>query len=225
MEQARPSDMLFCLHHQLRHAHQEEWPAIEKIVRQTPGDRFSMLGPLCVSEVCDGDTFLAYLDRSTHNMVHFACHCRPGEAGADSLIVSLLRPDEDHDPSSLELETYDFIDVEGVFRRKPLVFLNACQSSGGPDDLRKTFNLPQVFIERGAAAVVATVCPVPDLFAASFARHFYHHFLRGHMTIGQALRVTRRHFIEGHHNPLALAYGLYSPAFYQVARSPIDVQG
>ena len=222
LDQERPSDMLFCLHHQLRQAHHDEWPTIEQIVRETPGDRFHILGPLCVSNIHDGDAFLSYLDEAPHNMVHFACHCRPGPAGADSLIVSLLRDENDKNPEIIELETYDFVDVKGIFQRQPLVFLNACQSVGGSDDLRKTFNLPLEFIQRGAAAVIATACPVPDLFAASFARHFYQRFLKDHLNIGQALRLTRRHFLENHHNPLGLAYGLYSPAQYQVTLTPAE---
>jgi len=31
----------------------------------------------------------------------------------------------------------------------------------------------KVFIKRGAAAVIATACPMPDAFAAAFARVFY----------------------------------------------------
>lgn len=111
-----------------------------------------------------------------------------------------------------------------------------------------------MFIEHGAAAVVATACPVPDLFAAMFARVFYEFFLRGYiiidqetgaiieqetgakvstsmrigdgtpMRIGDALRATRKYFLEYRHNPLGLAYGLYSPAHYQVAQMP-SVEG
>ncbi|NEO34736.1 MAG: CHAT domain-containing protein, partial [Symploca sp. SIO3C6] len=113
---------------------------------------------------------------------------------------------------------------DGRFQQRPLVFLNACQSAGGADALRKTFNLPQMFIERGAGAVIATACPVPDRFAAAFAQQFYHFFLAGHMTIGQALHKTRWHFLTQHHNPLGLAYGLYSPAYYRLAQSPMQTQ-
>jgi hypothetical protein len=117
---------------------------------------------------------------------------------------------------------------------QPLVFLNACQSAGGADELRRTFNLPKVFIQHGAAAVIATACPVPDLFAAAFAKVFYKFFLRGLvvedeatgekairlMTIGEALRATRWYFLKEYHNPLGLAYGLYSPAHYRLGRVP-----
>jgi len=58
------------------------------------------------------------------------------------------------------------------------VFLNTCQSAGGKDELHKTFNLPKKYIQHDVAAVIATACPVPDLFAAAFTKVFYQFFLR-----------------------------------------------
>lgn len=231
-KQTLPSDMLFCLHHKLQLAHRQEWPEIERMVKSTPQDRFYLLGQLSGSvHVGDGEAFLGYLDQSNHNMLHFACHCRPCSTDSDALLVSLLKEEGiDINPRVIELETNTFTDVDGRFQRQPLVFLNACQSVGGSDEWRKTFNLPSAFIERGAAAIIATACPVPDIFAAAFATVFYEFFLYGQkvadpetgkttyrlMTIGEALRAARWYFLKEHNNPLGLAYGLYSPAFYQL---------
>ncbi len=234
LEQPLPNDMLFCLYHRLMEAHLREYPAIQQLVIARPGDRFDLLEPKgrmgCVK---DGETLLEYMDASAHNMIHFACHCRHCDAGADALIVSLAdNACVDGKHMEIYLETSNFEDIDGKFQRQPLVFLNACQSVGGADDLRRTYNLPRVFSDRGAAAVVATACPVPDLFAAAFARRFYGFFLKGEsvvnevtgermirqMSIGEALRETRRYFLERYHNPLGLAYGLYSPAYYRVER-------
>ncbi len=239
-EQTLPSDMLFCLHHHLLHSHQLEGPDIEKVVvRSRQQDRFSLLGSACGLTDFDptkptGEELIRYLDKANHNMVHFACHCQASKHG-DTLLFSFMKEEGiEATAHIIQLETYAFDRVIGRFQRQPLVFLNACQSVGGADDLRKTFNLPKTFIERGAAAVVATACPVPDLFAATFARVFYEFFLRGQevidqmtgkqtfipMSIGEALRATRRYFLEKHHNPLGLAYGLYSPAHYRLAQLP-----
>ena len=82
--------------------------------------------------------------------------------------------------------------------------------------------------------MIATACPVPDLFAAAFAKVFYEFFLRGLvvkdevtgekgfrlMTIGEALRATRWYFLKEFNNPLGLAYGLYSPAHYRLGKVP-----
>ncbi len=256
-EQAFPQDMLFCLHHLLRYSHELEQPEIERLIvySQLKG-YFSLLGPGCGFTALDssrpiGEIFIKYLDLAKHNMVHFACHCKEGVHG-DTLLFSLMEGGKEIEVKAhiIELETYAFDRIQGRFQRQPLVFLNACQSVGGADDLRRTFNLPKMFIERGAAAVVATACPVPDLFAASFARVFYEFFLRGYividqetgatidqetgaktstsvrigddapMRIGGALRATRKYFLEYRHNPLGLAYGLYSPAHYQLAQIP-----
>lgn len=75
-----------------------------------------------------------------------------------------------------------------------------------------------MFIQHGAAAVIATACPVPDTFAAEEAKVFYEYFLRGQMTIGEALCATRWYFLKEFNNPLGLAYGLYSPASYRLGR-------
>ena len=37
LEQAQPSDMLFCLHHRALQAHKQERPDIERLVRATLG--------------------------------------------------------------------------------------------------------------------------------------------------------------------------------------------
>ena len=221
-EQDLPSDMLFCLHHKLVAAHQQEWPAIERLVKLTHQDRFYLLGALeGYDEIQNGEAFLEYLYQADHNMVHFACHCRRWDTSSDALLVSLINKNSNaNNPPVIELASGTFLDIPGFFRRQPLVFLNACQSAGGTDEIRNTFNLPKVFVKSGAAAVVATACPVHDLFAAAFARHFYEYFLGKHMTIGEALRETRLHFLRVHNNPLGLAYGLYSPAHYQLAWSP-----
>lgn len=235
LEQAQPSDMLFCLHHRLLHAHKKERPEIERLVRVTAKDRFTLLGTACNltnGKSCDplGDDLLKYLYKASHNMLHFACHCKENRLG-DKLLISFIKDEEmTENGLVLELETYKFLLRQGKFLCQPLVFLNACQSAGGADELRRTFNLPKVFIQHGAAAVIATACPVPDMFAAAFAKVFYEFFLRGQvvrdeisgekvvkiMTIGEALRATRWYFLKEFNNPLGLAYGIYSPANYRL---------
>jgi hypothetical protein len=222
-EQTLPSDMLFCLHHKLRYTHQREWPEIEKLVRITTQDHFSVLGcHSSVRPIATGKDLFTYFAETSHNMLHFACHCKQHNTEADVLQLSLLNEEGVAvDALEIELSTYTFLDVKKRFKgfvRQPLIFLNACKTAGGADALRNTFNLPEEFIKCGAAAVIATACAVPDLFAAAFARQFYKFFLQEHMTIGEALQATRWYFLEYHNNPLGLAYGLYSPAHYRLAQ-------
>jgi len=242
LEQTLPSDMLFCLHHKLRNAHENEWPEIERLVKVNDKDSFNLLKSLGdLAKVQDGKMLLSYLDKSNHNMLHFACHCKPRSiermhamskaTDSDTLVVSLLNTDINVNLSiEIELGVNYLMNIERRFARSPLVFLNACHTAGGGG--MRVFNLPKLFVERGAAAVIATACPVPDLFAAEFAKVFYKYFLHGYeqqdeqtgktytrsMTIGEALRATRWYFLKKHNNPLGLVYGLYTPAFYQLAQ-------
>lgn len=219
-EQLSPLDMLFCLHHKLLQAHKHEKPEIEKIVRAMKG-KFYLLELSKEKPIKNGISFLKHLYQTQHNILHFACHCRACKQYADeidALVISIIEGDSS--AGEIELETYNFLDVSGSFQCQPLIFLNACQSAGGFDDLRKTFNLPKEFIQRGAAAVIATACPVPDLFAAAFAQQFYKYFINQKMMIGEALCETRRYFLEKYNNPLGLAYGLYSSPYYKIAQKP-----
>jgi hypothetical protein len=234
LEQLPPSDMLFCLHHRLKYAKSQEWQEVQKLLGQATDSRFQLLADSMCAEAAaaeDGDRLLEYLDRAEHNMLHFACHCRPAEAGADALLISALKDDQaiSEDERTLTLETSRIELIPGRFNRQPLIFLNACQSGPSPDDVGKTYNLPVMFMKRGAGAVIATACPVPDVFAAEFARVFYTEFLRPQKLvggarqdvlksrmIGEALQRTRRYFLTKYNNPLGLAYGLYSPAFYRL---------
>ncbi|MDF5729876.1 MAG: CHAT domain-containing protein [Rhizonema sp. PD38] len=220
LEQVLPLNMLFCLHHRLLHAPQQEQPEIEKLVRNS-GKFYLLKLSNELKKLEDGEALVAHLYQTQHNILHFACHCRPSsqyEDEVDALIISLIT--DDINAQEIELETYNFRDVSGAFQCQPLIFLNTCQSAGGVDELRKTFNLPEKFIQHGAAAVIATACPVPDLFAAAFAKKFYEFFISEKMMIGKALCETRRYFLEVYNNPLGLAYGLYSSPYYRIAQAP-----
>ena len=221
LEQILPLSMLFCLHHKLLHAHLHERPKIEKLVR-TLGKFYLLQVSQELKKLEDGEALLTHLYQNQYNILHFACHCRSCrqyEDEVDALVISLIE-DNSH-AQEIELETYNFSDVSGSFPCQPLIFLNACQSGGGVDELRKTFNLPEKFIQHGAAAVIATACPVPDLFAAAFAQKFYEYFIEEKMMIGKALCETRRYFLKEYNNPLGLAYGLYSSPYYRIAQIPV----
>ncbi|NJM74019.1 MAG: CHAT domain-containing protein [Scytonema sp. RU_4_4] len=220
LEQILPLNMLFCLHHKLLHAHHQERPEIEKLVR-TLGKFYLLQLSKELKKLADGESLVTHLYQTQHNILHFACHCRPCrqyEDEIDALVISFI--EDESNAQEIELETYNFSDVSGSFQCQPLIFLNACQSAGGIDELRKTFNLPEKFIQHGAAAVIATACPVPDLFAAAFASVFYNFFIGEKMMIGKALCKTRRYFLEKYNNPLGLAYGLYSSPYYRIAQVP-----
>ena len=230
-EQDLRSNMLFGLHHKLIFTHQHELPALEKLVKAR-GDIYVLGGQVgfgkTVGQMCDAKILLKYLYTSRHNMLHFACHCMPGR-GDDVLHLSLVEDATQitgeggsGEPQSVCLGTFTFLDQPGTFQnQQPLVFLNACQTTGENDAVHLQFNLPEKFVDSKAAGVIATICPVPDTFAAVFAEKFYEYFLRDGVEIGEALRATRWYFWEKYHNPLGLAYGLYSSPYYRVpSRQP-----
>jgi CHAT domain len=213
-------EILFCLHQTLSFVHQQEQPAIEKLIIKNKGKFYLLQVSKKIQKLQDGEELLKHFYQNQYNILHFACHCRPChqyEDEVDALIISLQ---EDNNHQQIELEVKNFSRVNGGFQCQPLIFINACQSAGGVDDLRKTFNLPNMFIKYGAAAVIATACPMPDVFAAAFAKVFYEFFIGKKMLIGKALCETRRYFLEKYNNPLGLAYGLYSPHDYQIAQTP-----
>ena len=243
MEQGGHSNTLMCLHHKLIGAYTTEWEAIQRAIKSTDQASVRLLGPTDLIRR-DGKGLLDHLDRAGYNILHFACHGRQCDAVHDELEISLLLQsdlehigDPDFEPPTITLQTRTFTMQEGAFSPPPLVFLNACQSAGGADRLRNRYNLPLKFLGRGAAAIVATACAVPDVFAAEFARVFYGYFLHGiesqvqsgavegvavekpkrRVTVlGEALRLSRCYFLEKYNNPLGLAYGLYTPAYYHV---------
>jgi hypothetical protein len=153
-------------------------------------------------------------ERFRWDLLHFACHCQPcpdteflsrlemrvaGEAVAldvAQLALELRRsPKRAHEPG-------------------PLVFLNAC-GTGQQSSAHEPPGFPRLWIrDRGAVAVVATLCPVPDHFAHAFALAFYERLLNASASLARPLAEvlldTRRYFLEHYNNPLGLAYVLYA---------------
>ncbi|QTA78703.1 CHAT domain-containing protein [Desulfonema limicola] len=229
-EQQAECDMLFGLHKELTYARQKEWPGLKELVIKNSTDAIHVLGGdvgLCLAadNTCNDTDLLKYLFNANHNMVHFACHCKRKEKD-DFLKLSWIEgainitdAEISGNIASIRLSPRTFLNEFGTFKRQqPLVFLNACQTTGEIDDVTLDFNLPRKFIISKAAAVIATMCPIPDLFAADFAHKFYEFFLKENMEIGEALRAARWFFWEKYNNPLGLAYGLYSSPFYKVAK-------
>ena len=92
----------------------------------------------------------------------------------------------------------------------PLVVLNAC---GSAELSPLTYDgLAPYLLDQGARAVVGTECETPIFFGAAFGPALLQLFIKQRLPIGEALRATRRQFLEQHHNPLGLLYALYGSA-------------
>jgi hypothetical protein len=154
--------------------------------------------------------------RSRYELLHFACHC---EAGVGSEMHSCLVLQVAGEPLTLKVSAMASKVEERRDRVEmgPLVFLNAC-GSGLPHTPGKPPGFPNVWIQFGALAVIATLCPVPDAFAHAFADYFYGLLFPNREAPGtdryrylaDALWATRCHFMEKYNNPLGLAYVLYA---------------
>jgi hypothetical protein len=104
---------------------------------------------------------------------------------------------------------------------RPIVFLNMCHSADLLPSLRS--GLTRVFIDRNAAAVLGTECPVTSVFADMFAERVLGGLLHG-ATIGAALLEARRHF-HTQQNPLGLLYTLYGHEDARVTKTTEANQG
>jgi hypothetical protein len=158
-------------------------------------------------------------DGFRYDLIHFACHC---ESSVPSQFLSRLDIQVAGERVSLDVPS-----MSAYMSRKcrkpfedpgPLVYLNAC-GTGQPGPLDEPPGFADVWIrDRGALAVVATLCPIPDHFAHAFALQFYNELLgdtgaaSGRIrSLSDALLATRLHFLRNYNNPLGLAYVLYAP--------------
>ena len=94
-------------------------------------------------------------------------------------------------------------------RRRPIVFLNMCQSA----DLVPSMSsgLVHLFLDHNASAVVGTESPMTGVFADAFAKKVLDRLFAGD-NIGTSLWKARRYFLTTGRNPLGLAYTLYGRA-------------
>jgi hypothetical protein len=95
-------------------------------------------------------------------------------------------------------------------QKRPIVFLNMCQSA----DLLPSLSsgLIRLFLGHSASAVIGTESPMTGVFANAFAKEFFDALLAGE-DVGTALWKARRRFLnDDMRNPLGLAYTLYGRA-------------
>ncbi|MBI1206965.1 MAG: hypothetical protein GC191_06715 [Azospirillum sp.] len=98
----------------------------------------------------------------------------------------------------------------------PLVLLNMCESAQVFPDISE--GLIDIFLKKGARAVIGTEIPMLPEFADLFARRFFEAFLFADVNgrpedreAGRILHCLRREFLDKA-NPLAFAYTLFGSA-------------
>ncbi|HEY1694680.1 MAG TPA: CHAT domain-containing protein [Polyangiaceae bacterium] len=154
--------------------------------------------------------FLEITDAMAHgsyDVWHFTGHGRADvAANADQDVIELsggqfLRPE---DVSG---------EVENVLASRPIVFLNACQTSQGGLSLSSIGGWAQRFIcpetsGSSASAFIGSYWSVGDDAALTFARMFYTRLIAGD-TIGRAARAARA-AVRDTGDPTWLAYTVYA---------------
>ena len=185
----------------------KEIPALKSLHEQK---RISLLllRPLKVDQRYEELAYLGHFLREEElQIIHLACHAREKQPKSQPyLLVS----------DNFDISIEDFGVQEFVIKHNPFIILNACLT--GTISPLYTSNWAALFWGRGARGVLATELHVPDWFAAAFTEELYKHFLSG-KPIGEALLATRRYFWEQNHNPLGLAYALYSSPSIRIVHS------
>ena len=103
-------------------------------------------------------------------------------------------------------------------RRRPIVFLNMCQSADLMPSMSSGF--VRLFLEHDASAVVGTESPMTAVFANEFGKMLLDELFAG-VDIGTALWKSRRHFLGCMRNPLGLAYTLYGRGSAHLGKGPV----
>jgi hypothetical protein len=135
--------------------------------------------------------------------IYFYCHAVGSAKDAARLIFqgpNTSDPKEEIKPADL---------TGGDWLRRPLVFLNGCNTVGySPRSLSRFFQ--KLVDDRAAAGVIGTEITVREQLACEIAKRFFMSFLDG-MAAGPALLNARR-VLLAKNNPLGLVYTLYASA-------------
>jgi hypothetical protein len=127
------------------------------------------------------DAFYDALANGEFDVLHISCHAESQHESIDQ--ASLIISDETVPGSSKpRLVAVDTVTVEAEARlgvRRPLVFLNACETGRVGAVLTAWGGWPNVFLRKGAGAFVGTSWSVRDKPAALFSTTFYNALLDG----------------------------------------------
>lgn len=154
-----------------------------------------------------GTLLAKHLSKGHYDLIHYA-----GHAGFD-----LERPENSflllRDKEKFHAET-----IQNILQGRPVVFLNACDSSRAHNENENTppnsitvqaQGLASAFIYGGAEACVGALWPIFDDSARAFAVDFYKRLL-ARQPVGEALRGAREFSRAAHRDRLTwAAYALY----------------
>lgn len=137
------------------------------------------------------DAFYETLAKGDFDVLHVSCHAEATHQSIER--ASLIIGETTALGDKAQLVEVDTITVEAEARlrqRRPLVFLNACETGISGPVLTAWGGWPKVFINKGAGAFVGTAWPVRDKPAAAFSTAFYNALLEG-KTLTEATNAAR----------------------------------
>ncbi|MBE9594493.1 MAG: CHAT domain-containing protein [Proteobacteria bacterium] len=132
------------------------------------------------------------------NLFHFACETVYDKNSSDDSYLSL---------ADGALKARD-VGVCNLKKGKPIVFVNACESSITGCAVTGIGGFSKAFIDSGSSAFIGTMWKVPDEYALKFSEYFYKNLFEKNLSIGEALQKTRVD-LKDSPNPMWLAYSLY----------------
>ena len=143
----------------------------------------------------DHDSFFDALQTVDFDVLHISCH---GEASHENIESSvLILGDKIGAGGSTVLIKVDPTDIkseakstQNFSKRRPLVFLNGCETARIGSLLTTWGGWPSVFNQIGASVFIGTSWPVRDKPASLFAKTFYDS-LRANLTLAEAATAAR----------------------------------
>lgn len=156
--------------------------------------------------------FLAALEDGSFDVLHVVCHGKgAAEPGFFELIVGDRRQ-ADATPKVIAVTSFE-VSAQlkrsaGIEERRPIVFLNACESSRLASAFGDYGGWPEIFCKAGASAFVGTQWPVRLDCAALFAQEFYERLLAGDV-LSTAAAKARAAAKNGTQGASWLAYSVY----------------
>lgn len=107
--------------------------------------------------------------------------------------------------------------------RRPLVFINACRSSGEVFEYTRPTGWAKGFMAAGAGAFIGTLWTVRSSTAREFAEAFYTSLVSDGTPLGEAARQARLAVRRDSEDPTWLAYTVYGdPAATVTPAAPIS---
>ncbi len=117
------------------------------------------------------------------DVLHLACHAESPQGAIDR--ATLILGDQAQPGSAApQLVEADSVTVKAeaqLRKRRPLVFLNACETGRAGARLTAWGGWPEIFLRAGAGAFVGTAWAVREKPAAAFAQAFYDALLDGRL--------------------------------------------